>query len=121
MKIDWLEECEEHNYPAAESYLSLIMQPGRAKEIAALLQKVGFEEFKAKDIARASGIKLLTKENDHVEKDLKKIDADKPLSPILLVRDIRDSKVIIADGYHRLSAVYIADEDALIPCKIVDF
>jgi hypothetical protein len=27
--------------------------------------------------------------------------------------------VIIADGYHRLCAVYSVDEDALIPCKIV--
>jgi hypothetical protein len=27
--------------------------------------------------------------------------------------------VIIADGYHRLCAVYSIDEDAVIPCKIV--
>jgi hypothetical protein len=27
-------------------------------------------------------------------------------------------KVIIADGYHRLCAVYSYDEDAVIPCKI---
>jgi hypothetical protein len=26
---------------------------------------------------------------------------------------------IIADGYHRLCAVYSLNEDALIPCKIV--
>ena len=28
-------------------------------------------------------------------------------------------KVVIADGYHRLCAVYSFDEDVLIPCKIV--
>jgi hypothetical protein len=27
--------------------------------------------------------------------------------------------LIIADGYHRLCAVYKFDEDAVIPCKIV--
>jgi len=27
--------------------------------------------------------------------------------------------VIVADGYHRLCAVYQIDEDAWIPCKIV--
>ena len=27
--------------------------------------------------------------------------------------------VIIADGYHRLCAVYAFDEEAVIPCKIV--
>jgi hypothetical protein len=26
---------------------------------------------------------------------------------------------VIADGYHRLYAVYTFDEDAVIPCKIV--
>jgi hypothetical protein len=42
------------------------------------------------------------------------------LSPLLLVRDPRTSRVIIADGYHRLCAVYALDEDAVIPCKIID-
>ena len=27
----------------------------------------------------------------------------------------------IADGYHRISASYHLDEDAEIPCRIVDF
>jgi hypothetical protein len=55
--------------------------------------------------------------NSHVEKDRRKILSGKKLSPILLVRG--DSKVIIADGYHRMCAVYSIDEDALIPSKIV--
>jgi hypothetical protein len=27
--------------------------------------------------------------------------------------------VVIADGYHRMCAVYSFEEDAIIPCKIV--
>ena len=42
-----------------------------------------------------------------------------PLSPLLLVRDADAGRLIIADGYHRLCAVYSIHEDALIPCKIV--
>jgi hypothetical protein len=57
--------------------------------------------------------------NFHVEKDRQKIAAGKALSPLLLVRDDLTRKVIIADGYHRLCAVYSYDEDALVPCKIV--
>jgi hypothetical protein len=38
---------------------------------------------------------------------------------MLLVRDKSNGKVVIADGYHRLCAVYGFDEDAVIPCKIV--
>ncbi len=36
-----------------------------------------------------------------------------------LVRDVRHGKVVIADGYHRLCAVYTFSEDEWIPCKIV--
>ena len=75
--------------------------------------------FKAKDIFRASGLSLLGVSNFHVEKDLAKIREGSKLSPSLLVRDGDRAKVIIADGYHRLCAVYSVDEDAVIPCKIV--
>ena len=75
--------------------------------------------FKAKDIFRASGLSLLGVSNAHVEKDRKKIQEGKELSPLLLVRDAAHGKVVIADGYHRLCAVYSVDEDAQIPCKIV--
>ena len=76
-------------------------------------------EFKAKDIFRASGLSLLGVSNLHVERDRKKIREGTKLSPMLLVRDRRNRKVIVADGYHRLCAVYGFDEDAMVPCKIV--
>lgn len=44
---------------------------------------------------------------------------EKPLSPLLLLRDQQNGKVVIADGYHRLCAIYALNEDALIPCKII--
>jgi len=75
--------------------------------------------FKAKDIFRASALSLLGVSNFHVEKDLKKIRNGRKLSPLLLVRDETHAKVVIADGYHRLCAVYSFDEDSMIPCKIV--
>ena len=42
-----------------------------------------------------------------------------PLSSILLRRDKDRRKLIILHGFHRLCAVYIFDEDAMIPCKII--
>ena len=48
-----------------------------------------------------------------------KIAAGKKLSPLLLVRDPSNGKLVIADGYHRMCAVYLFDEDTLVPCKIV--
>ena len=40
------------------------------------------------------------------------------LSPLLLIRNPNQGPVVIADGYHRLCAIYSFDEDAVIPCKI---
>ena len=75
--------------------------------------------FKSKDIFRASGLSLLGVSNSHVELDREKIKEGARLSPLLLVRDPAHGKVTVADGYHRLCAVYSFNEDADIPCKIV--
>jgi disulfide oxidoreductase YuzD len=118
-EIKWLSEPEDHNYPAAQSYLSLIYDQNTAADFVTKLKKVPVIEFKAKDILRASGLSPLGMSNSHVEKDKKKINSGHALSPLLLVRDKANSKVIIADGYHRLCSVYLFNEDATIPCKIV--
>ena len=118
-EIKWLSEPEEQDYPAAASYLSLLYDNHQVEGLVTKLRKQTITKFKAKDIFRASGLSLLGVSNSHVEKDRKKISDGKSLSPILLVRDDKNGKVIIADGYHRLCAVYSYNEDAQIPCKIV--
>jgi disulfide oxidoreductase YuzD len=117
--IKWLAKVEEHDYPAAQSYLLLIYDKKQVKKLVALLKAAEVTQFKSKDIFRASGLSLLGISNSHVEKDSKKIRDGKALSPLLLVRDPAHGKVIIADGYHRLCSIYGFDEDALIHCKIV--
>ncbi|KAB0663804.1 hypothetical protein F6V25_15340 [Oryzomonas japonica] len=119
IEIKWLPEPEEKNYPAAESYLTLIYDKMTVEAIVSKLKSTPVSPFKAKDIFRASGLSLLGISNSQVEKDRGKIEDGKSLSPILLVRDGRNGKVIIADGYHRMCAVYSFNEDELIPCKIV--
>jgi hypothetical protein len=117
--ILWLDDVEEHDYPAAEAYLSLIYNPVRCTELVAALRQAPICEFKAKDIFRASQLSLLGVSNSHVAKDQRKIEKEVALSPLLLVRDEALGKVIIADGYHRMCAIYGFDEDARIHCKIV--
>jgi hypothetical protein len=119
VEIQWLAEPEEHNYPAAQSYLSLVYDEKTATGYVEKLKKAPVSGFKAKDIFRASGLSLLGVSNSHVEKDRKKVRDGRKLSPLLLVRENVHGKVIIADGYHRLCAVYSLNEDAVIPCKIV--
>jgi len=117
--IKWLGKPKEHDYPAALSYLSLIYDVKTAADIVRRLQKSPMTEFKAKDIFRASALALLTTTNSHVKDNQEKIQAGVELSPLLLVRDTPHTRVLIADGYHRMCAVYTFDEDAVIPCKIV--
>ena len=115
---EWLSEPEEQDYPAARSYLSLLYDERRAAACVDKLRQAGMSEFKAKDIFRSSRLPLLDGSNTHVQKDRKKIESGQALSPLLLIRDPDNGRVIIADGYHRLCAVYSYDEDAVIPCKI---
>jgi hypothetical protein len=118
-QIQWLPLPEDHDYPAAGAYLALIFEGKVVEAFVVKLREAPMACFKAKDIFRASSLSLLGISNSHVEKDRLKISSGKALSPLLLVRDSVHGKVIIADGYHRLCAVYSVNEDALIPCKIV--
>jgi hypothetical protein len=118
-EIKWLSEPEEHDYPAAESYLLLLFPDDEVASLVARLKNAPVRSFKAKDLFRASQLSLLGVSNSHVEKDRAKIAKGKSLSPLLLIRDPSEAKLIIADGYHRMCAVYSIDEDALIPCKII--
>jgi len=118
-KITWLSDVDAHDYPAAESYLSLIYSKQQIGKMIAQLRRASIVQFKAKDIFRASQLSLLGVSNSHVDQDREKIRKGQSLSPLLLVRDEPNGKVVIADGYHRLCAVYGFDEDASIPGKII--
>ena len=118
-KIIWAREPQGHDYPAAASYLSLIYPPKDTRKLVKKLRKAPLVPYHAKDIFRATRLPLLGAANHHVKKVRAKILHHQAISPILLVRDEPNGKVIIADGYHRMCAVYTFDEDAILPCKIV--
>ena len=112
----WKDEPEEHDFPAALEYLSLLMSFSDAGEYVRQLRGSETYTRKAKDILRASGLPALPSDNKHVAKDLRKIDDGEKLSPVLVVRG---QPLIIADGYHRICASYHLDENTEIPCRIV--
>lgn len=117
--IKWLADVEEHDYPAAASYLTLLYNEEMVTQMILCFKQAPIVQFKAKDIFRASQLSLLGVSNHHVAKDREKIQKSKRLSPLLLLREQRNGKLIIADGYHRLCAIYEFDEDALIHCKLI--
>ena len=118
----WKLEPDEHDYPAALDYLTLVLPPDAAAEVVDRLRAAEPRQFKAKDLMRASRLQLLPASNFHVAADLRKVKRGRQLSPVLLVRGQlqRDVALTIADGYHRICASHVIDEDADIPCRLVD-
>jgi hypothetical protein len=118
----WKEEPDEHDYPAAQDYLSLLALPAEANKLVRRLRVAPIVHRKAKDLLRASGLPALGADNAHVAKDLQKVKDGRLLSPVLLVRGVVRAQVplTVADGYHRICASYHLDENADIPCRIAD-
>jgi hypothetical protein len=118
----WKEEPDEHDYPAAGDYLSLLMGDHDIVKVIDALKAASIVHRKAKDLLRASRLELLPTDNVHVAEDLAKVRHGAQLSPILLVRGrvADDVALTVADGYHRICASYHIDENADIPCRIVD-
>ena len=118
-KVKWFSKSQEQDYAAAKSYLRLLFDEQTASNYCEALKQAPTVEFEAKDIFRASELPLLGTNNSHVKKDQKRIVAQKKLSALLLVRGKSGGKLLIADGYHRLCAVYAFDENASVPCRLV--
>jgi len=119
-QVEWKNEPDEHDYPAAASYLSLLARPALVDTVVAALKEAPIAHFHAKDILRAARLALLPTDNPHVASDLKTISKGRALSPVLLVRGdlLADEVMQIADGYHRVCASYHTNENTLIPCRI---
>lgn len=122
-RVIWMDDPEEHDYPAAAAYLTLLASDDEVTRCVDALRTAPIVHQKAKDILRASGLALLPADNAHVAADLDKIRKKKPLSPVLIVRgDVRTGRPAqIADGYHRVCASYLTDENTDIPCRLAAF
>jgi hypothetical protein len=113
----WKDEPEAQDFPAAESYLSLLIGHAEAaKLVTALREEQALENFAAKDILRASGLPLLAADDSEVAADFAKVKQGSKLSPVLLVQGV---PLWVADGYHRICASYHLDEKVLVPCLMV--
>ena len=121
-KLTWKDAPDDHDYPAAADYLSLLMPQKEADQLVRRLRAQPLVRRKAKDLLRASALPILPVDNIHVAKDLAKVKKGGLLSPVLMVRGRLEGRVplTIGDGYHRICASYHLDENADIPCRLVD-
>ena len=113
----WKDGPEAEDFPAAESYLSLLVGPDAATKLAKALRKQkSLTHFAAKDILRASGLPLLAADDSEVSSDFEKVRRGEKLSPVLLIEGV---PLWVADGYHRVCASYHLDEKESVPARIV--
>lgn len=113
----WKDEPEDQDFPAAESYLSLLVgEDAASKLVKALRKQKTLRHYAAKDVLRASGLALLARDNPEVSEDLDKVKSGLRLSPVLLIEGI---PLWVADGYHRVCASYHLNEKVAVPCRIV--
>ena len=118
----WKKKPEDADFEGALHFLSLVLPTVKAEKLVLSMRKTKTIELAAKDLLRASNLPLLPPDEPHVDDDLKKIRKGKPLAPVLLVPgDIsRGIPLIVADGYHRICAIYYYDDGAPIHCRIAD-
>ena len=112
----WKDEPEAQDFPAAQSYLSLLLGATAAGLVKALRKEKTLQHFAVKDILRASGLALLSADDSEVAADLNKVKRGEKLSPVLLVQGI---PLWVADGYHRVCASYHLNEKTMVPCRMV--
>ncbi|MBV8432206.1 MAG: hypothetical protein JO244_13645 [Solirubrobacterales bacterium] len=116
--IKWRGDVAEHDYAAAQSYLSLKLSAAAVDRGVGRLRKAKLTTRRANDILRASGLQPAALDDPGVVKDLIKVIEGKELSPVLVLGG--PSGTDIADGFHRVSLVYRIDPFGLVPLKLAD-
>lgn len=121
-RVRWRDKPQAKDFTAAGAYLGLILPEREVTALVAKLKRAKTIKELPKDIERASGLALLTAADPEVADKLKKLKNGDPLSPVLLIRGRASdgTRLIIADGFHRVCAADIVDQGADIPCRLVD-
>jgi hypothetical protein len=116
-KVEWLDDVAEHDYAAAEAYLSMKLDQPVVAKVIGRLRKAPLTTRRANDILRAAGLTPAPLDDPGVMKDLIKVIERTRLSPVLVISHEKGAD--IADGYHRVSLVYRIDPYGDVPLKLV--
>ena len=114
--IKWAAEVADHDYAAAEAYLSLKLSEDAVAKAIRRLRKGALTTRRANDILRAAGLTPAPLDDPGVMKDLIKAIEGERLSPVLVLSGKKAAD--IADGFHRVSLVYRLDPYAEVPLKL---
>lgn len=114
--VRWKKDVVAHDFDAAEAFLSIRLNPDKARRLVSRLKQAPVTDRRANDILRASGRDPLPLTDPGELHDQTKVAAGKKLSPILVVSF--DDGAEIADGYHRVSLAYALDPFGTVPLRL---
>ena len=114
--IKWAAKVADHDYAAAEAYLSLRLDAPAVAKAVKRLRDATLTTRRANDILRAAGLVPAPLADPGVIRDLIKVIKGEPLSPVLVLSGKKAAQ--IAGGFHRVSLVYQLDRDADVPLKL---
>ncbi len=114
--IRWAADVADHDYAAAEAYLSLRLGEDAVAKAVHRLRVGMFTTRRANDILRAAGMTAAPLDDPGVMKDLIKAIGGERLSPVLVLSGKK--RADIADGFHRVSLAYRLDPYAEVPLKL---
>jgi hypothetical protein len=117
-KINWLSSPVDSDYDSAERYLSLLFKPRKCRKLLRKLRAAPISAYPAKDILRASRTPMSEVAAFDWGRQQQQIRDGEALGPILIVRQKDGAPLIIADGFHRMCALFAEDELIEVPCKI---
>jgi hypothetical protein len=120
-KANWLQKADRDDCLCAAEFLCLLADDADAKAMVKAFKNAKTQKKKTRDILRASGLPLLSGDDANVRVHMTQLRDGDTLSPVLLVRgDLRvGAPLTIADGYHRVCAAHLMDDDAEVCCKVV--
>lgn len=121
LAVQWLDDATEDDYGAAAHYLHLLENPKNVATVITALRSAHVIEYKAADLLRAAQLMVPKSDDRPTREQVKRIKNGEPISPVLLARADALKKVIIADGFHRVSAAFRLDPDVILHCKLVGF
>lgn len=114
LSIRWRKKPEDHDFEAAEEYLSLVLCEEHVLEAMRQLRDARHpKKYKAKEILRAAQLQPLPAADTGVVKKLGSLAKGKRLAPVLVVRR-EDAPLILADGYHRACTGYVLGKNTLV-------
>ena len=114
--FQWLDDVADHDFDAAEAYLSMKFDVAEVEQLVHGLRDAKLTTRRANDILRACGKDPLPIEDPGVLHNLLKVARGEKMSPVLVVNHGVQSD--IADGFHRVSLVYQLDPFGLVPLRI---